>query len=349
MPIGVAGGVALGAAALGAGATVYSANKNAQTANQQMNQGETGPVVGAESQATSQAEGIATRAYTPYTGERVAPESQNEQAASSLANPNSANLSAANNDMTQASNLAGSTTSFDPNSYKQFMDPYTKSAIDPVAREATLTYNQNLNAQKAQSASQGALGGDRETLMESELARGHEQNISDIYSKGYAQAYNNAMSTAVDTWKSDTQRKLGASAAYANAGGDITKMNSQQISDLMATGQAGRLLQQTQLDTDYNNFLEKRDWSVTNLQPLLQTIGASKGGNYTQTRTQQGDTVGAVLGAASAVAGYFGKSSGSGTPSYSNTDSANLDSMVATQGNNLMDANQASIGPENIG
>lgn len=307
MPIGVSGFVALGSAALAAGGTAYAANKNAKSAEQAMHQGETGPVVGAEDQAIGQAEQIAKRSYTPYDGQRVAGVSQNETAANKLANPNSQNLTLANDNLKQASNLAGSTEAFDPNSYKQFMNPYTKEAIDPVAREATLAYQQNLSAAKGASAAQGALGGDRETLMETELARGHEQNISDIYSKGYAQAYNNAMTTAVDTWKSDTNRKLSASSAYANAGNDITRMNSEQISDLVATGQADRLLQQVKLDTDYKNFIEKRDWSVSNLQPLLQTISASKGGNFTQSKTQQGDTVGAVLGAASAVAGYFGK------------------------------------------
>ena len=53
----------------------------------------------------------------------------------------------------------------------------------------------------------------------------------------------------------------------------------------MATGGLQRVLDQGQLDFNYQQFLENRDWSVTNLQPLLNAIAAAKGANMTTTTT----------------------------------------------------------------
>jgi len=50
-------------------------------------------------------------------------------------------------------------------------------------------------------------------------------------------------------------------------------MNSAQIKDLLATGGVEQATQQMQLNANYNNYLDARNWSTTELQPLLQATG----------------------------------------------------------------------------
>jgi hypothetical protein len=318
-------GVLAAAAVVGA-ATVYASNKASKSANDAINASkEPGYLQDAEQTATDIGKTIANKPYESYGGQRVANLSANEKTASDMASPDSENAQLAKSNFQQASNLAGQTTSFDPNSYKSFFNPYVKEALDPVAREANLSYASNLNQIRSNSSQIGAFGGDRQAISEGVAAGKHEQNISDIYGKGYKDAFDTSMNQAIQTWGADNARKLNASQALAAVGGDITQMNSQQISDLIRTGQSQRLLDQAQLDVNYGDFIEKRDWDKNNLQPLLQSISASKGGNVTTTYSgQKPDTLGQVLGAAATIAGYYGS-----TPKSSGQPSANLSAGTA--------------------
>jgi hypothetical protein len=132
--------------------------------------------------------------------------------------------------------------------------------------------------------------------------------VGDAYSK----AYTNAQSAFFQ----DQSKKINAGNALAAVGNDTSKLNTQQIQDLMATGGLQRVLGQKQLDFNYQQFVENRDWSVNNLQPLLSSINAAKG---TQSQTSNfgppANVAGTAIGAAATIAGaYFtgGKSASAG-------------------------------------
>lgn len=286
----------------------------------------------AENTAIDKATTIADRPYTPYTGDRVAGITQNEADATNLAGVNSdpnvaarRNLGAAEDMTTRVAN-----NDFSGENINRYMNPYIKSALDPAARELKGNYADQLANLRATSASRGAFGGDRQTMLESNLRSNYGRNVGDLYSKGYAQAFDNAM----QGWKSDNARMQGAADSYRAVGGDISRLNTSQISDLMRTGQSDRLLNQMQLDVNYGNFIEQRDWDVNNLEPLLKSITASKGGNITTTGGS-GSGVAAALGAASTLIGYYGSQSkgannGSGmnTAAQIKTDYANQNSSA---------------------
>ena len=88
----------------------------------------------------------------------------------------------------------------------------------------------------------------------------------------------------------------------------------------MATGGLKRSLKQAGLDFDYQQFIEARDWDITNLQPLLAAVGTVPYGTTTTAQTKSsglGNAIGVAAGAAGAVmsggmSGMFGGGQGEG-------------------------------------
>lgn len=288
-----------------------------------------------QSQLLSRAQTIADRPYEAYTGQRVAGLSENERQASELARTGSTE---AKSYLDQAGEKASSVQSFKDADLSTYMNPYTESVLQPQLREAGRSYE----SQRATllNSKAGAWGGDRAAFAESELNRNYMENVTDITAKTHSDAFDKA----TQLWSQDQNRALNASNALRAVGNDVSKLNTQQIQDLMATGQTERLLEQANLDFDYQQFVEARDWSVTNLQPLLQALSASKGGSITKTQTADGNSnaVGQAIGAATTIAGmYFsGTSGGDGGDSssydtsgyYSSGDSSSLGAGLDWEG-----------------
>jgi hypothetical protein len=312
MPWGAAIGAvgALGSAAI---------NKSgAKTGSQ--NTSDDAAVTQATDSALSQAETIAQRAYTPYNGQVVAPLSSNEQQAYGQASGGSALNQEAAGDYGKAESALGSIDDYNSSTVGKYMDPYVSSVLTPQLNQENINYQQQRNTLLNSKA--GAFGGDRSALEEGQLDYQHGQNTSAMTGKAYSDAYTNAQ----NAFFQDQSKKVNAANAYDQVGGDASKLNTQQVQDLMATGQVSRALQQSQLDFNYSQFVENRDWSVNNLQPLLQTIGAAKGTNVTTTKYgAPSNPASAAIGAAATVAGaYFtgGKSGSSGSSSSGSMNSS---------------------------
>jgi hypothetical protein len=94
-------------------------------------------------------------------------------------------------------------------------------------------------------------------------------------------------------------------------------MNSAQITDLLRTGGADRLMRQMELDVDYADFIEQRDWSVNNLQPLMAAVGSAAGNQGQPVPADH--TASQLLGLASTLIGYFGGRGGGGDGSAGGT------------------------------
>lgn len=279
------------------------------------------------------AQTIADRDYEAYTGDRVADLSENEQQAYNLAGTeNKQGLEYAQ----KAGNLIGEVddSDFSGETINKYMNPYVEGVVNQSIKKANLAAAEKTNELKGQAASRGAFGGARQSLLEGQAEKSRLETVGDITTSGYANAYQ----SAIDTWKADNSRKLSAAQAYQSVGNDITKMNSQQVQDLLATGGTARALEQLELDTDYNAFIEERDWDANNLQYLISALGASKGNSDASSYLQNtSSNAGQVIGAVSAIAGFFGKSSsgnsyggtGAGGGTSSGGSTYNLSSMKA--------------------
>lgn len=258
---------------------------------------------------------LADRPYTRYTGQRVAGLSGNEQRASELARFGG---NEARSYFDRAGRMIEGVQSFDQANLDQYTNPYVDAVLNPQLRELNRQYERERTALENSKA--GAWGGDRVAFEKSELARRHGELISDVT----ARAHSDAFDRAVQLWSQDQDRQLRAAQALQQVGGDINRLNREQIQDLMATGGVERLLRQAELDWDYQTFLEQRDWSVNNLEPLLRALSAASGVPWSQAPASSGSNGwGEALGAAATLAGMFfggkgdtngGGNTGSGGP-----------------------------------
>lgn len=246
---------------------------------------------------------IADRPYTPYEGDRVAGLTDNEQQASALArrgNPDAQRLL----DKSESA-IDDSRQEFNKDNLERYLSPYRDSGI---ANENEEYDRQNASLLNSKA---GAFGGDRAAFATSELNRTHMGALSDINAKAYDQA--------TQAFFNDASRQQSAAQAYQSVAGDVSQLNRQQIQDLMATGGIERVLNQANLDFNYQQFVENRDWDITNLEPLIRALGTTgqPGAN------PKGDNTAAALGAAATIAGaYFTANPGSSstsTPAASNS------------------------------
>lgn len=256
--------------------------------------------------ATQMGSDIAGRAYTPYTGRRVADLSGNETQAMNLA---AAGNGRAQQYIDQGTNLLAAGKNWDEATdaeRKSYEEPIFQQITRPALDNANKVYDTartNLTTNKALISAKGQ---DQYNLQERALDRNIGQATSDITAQGRYQAYDAARAQ----WGQDQERMQRAAEAYRAVGGDITRLNAQQIQDLMMTGGAQRLAEQQNLDFDYGQFLENRDWSVSNLEPLLKALQGTAGAyDYSESgkKKESGGELGQILGAATSIAGaYYG-------------------------------------------
>lgn len=290
-------------AALGA-YSAYEGSKGGKGATQETRQPQW--MEDAGNFAVSRGREIANRPYQGYDGQRVADMSGNERAGIDMAR-----RAVTSNDsrgyLDQAARTIDGVQPWSSDTMRQYMDPYVSGVVDQSIKRENESFAQRQYQNQGRAASVGAFGGDRAALIDAAETGRHLDTVGDITTRGYSDAFK----SAATMWQADNDTKLRTADAYRAVGGDITRLNSNQITDLMRTGQADRVMRQMQLDVNYNDFLEQRDWQVTNLQPLLQAMGSSRGSSTTTRTGASGNEAGALLGAAATLTGYFGDRYGS--------------------------------------
>ena len=108
--------------------------------------------------------------------------------------------------------------SYDPNSVSSFMDPYQKEATQGMLAEMNRQANMGINDIRGNAVGQGAFGGSRQAVAESEYLKGvNEQKnrmIADQYSKNFGQAQGASMGA----YEGQMQRLQGAGQTSLGAG-----------------------------------------------------------------------------------------------------------------------------------
>lgn len=216
-----------------------------------------------------------------------------------------------------------------------YMNPYVKGALDPAAREIREETARQVGQRGQEAGMAGAFGGARQAIAESETRRGGTEAISDLYQKGYERAFESGAAKFAE------DRNVAARGAeqYRALGAQTQQQMTQDIQNLMATGGLKRSLKQAGLDFDYQQFIEARDWDITNLQPLLAAVGTVPYGTTTTAQTKSsglGNAIGVAAGAAGAVmsggmSGMFGGGQGEG--GQDNLPSAGIGGGSGGQGN----------------
>ncbi len=250
--------------------------------------------------AVARGQQIADRPYEAYTGEAVAGFGRNEQESYDMAYDTAG---AWQGDIDSARGQLEGIQTFDQFDQEAYMNPFIQGALDPVAREQNLRYEKQRSNLRGEAGMRNAFGNSRSAIMESELGRANEQNIGDIYAKGYAQAFD----VGQQAWQQDQDRRLATSGAYEGLAMSSSQLIGQDIERLQRTGASERDIRQRQDLFDYTQFVEERDWDVNNLQPLLDAISRSPHGTTSTTTKEKegGSTLGMVVGLAAVAAGAF--------------------------------------------
>lgn len=249
-------------------------------------------------QAVDIARGIAERPYEAFTGQRVAEAAPGELRARELALTEGGDY---RQDVERARELAErGATSFADADIDAYMNPFIESALEPAARELREEGLRRQTEVGQQAAMASAFGGSRAAILESEASGKSIEAISDLYARGYQQAYE----SAANRFDQDRVSARAASDQFLETGAQGQQMLSNEMNNLLVTGGLERSLKQANLDFDFQQFMEARDWDITNLQPLLATLSTVPHGETVTTKTKGGE-FGAILGAAATVAGAY--------------------------------------------
>ena len=248
--------------------------------------------------AVELATGIADRPYTAYEGQRIADISEGERVAGERALEFGQDYQS---DLERSRELTEQgVQAFTDADMEGYMSPYISGALDPTARELREEIARQQQGIKGAAGMVGAFGGARQAITEAEGRRGGLEAMSDLYGRGYQQAFESAR----EQFNRDRDVFARGAEQFRATGQAGQQMLGQDIQNLMTTGGLKRQLEQAGLDFDYGQFIEARDWDVTNLGPLLDALGTVP---YTKTRTvkEKKGALGTILGVAATVAGAY--------------------------------------------
>ena len=234
-------------------------------------------VTNASREAILKGRKISNQQYTPYEGDRVAALSDNEQLGISLARSNVGNYQPYYDEATRLTKRG--TQQFKDANIKDYMNPYIESALDPAARKIRETGAMRINELEGRQSSMSAFGGSRGALLRSQAEQDIIESVGDLYQTGMASAYE----SAVNIWGEERTRDLEAAGRFQLMGEGVSAMGKQDVSTLLASGAVSRDVQQAQLDFDYQQWVEGRDWDIRGLGALLTAIQGTKGSYQTTT------------------------------------------------------------------
>jgi hypothetical protein len=234
-------------------------------------------VTDASKQAIGMGQNIANREYQGYTGDRIAGLSQNEQLASERARTG---FGSANDYFSRGAGALGGLQSWTQADHGAYMNPYISQVVDNQMRGVGRQFDTKKSELQRTAGMRSAFGGGRQAMLEGQLDRSQLETTGDIYAAGYGSAYDRAQ----NVFAQEQQRKIAEAGAYGALGAGQAGVAGQEIDALSRTGLTERTVDQAQRDFDYGQFIEQRDWDVTNLEPLLRSIQMAKHGDTTKTK-----------------------------------------------------------------
>jgi hypothetical protein len=258
----------------------------------------------AYSQLLNQAGNVAATPYQAYTGELTAPVNSQQQAGISGINQN-ANF--AQPVVNQAIGIAGQAANpLTQAQIQQYQNPYTQDVVNATQNEFN---NQNAQQQAGvtgNAISQGALGGNRVGVAQSNLANQQQLAQAPVIAGLYNQSYQQGLQTAGQQFQ---QNPLAAASSLANFG--ISGQGA-ALSGAGAQLGAGTLQQQTQQAQDtanYGQYAQAQAYPFQTTQWLagLDTgVGSQLGGTSSgQTTAPPPNQTAQDLGLGIAAAGLF--------------------------------------------
>lgn len=284
------------------------------------------------------AEALTTQPYQAYPGQRTAEFTGLQNQAFGQAG----NLGVMGQTQ-QASNLAGQagigalnmqydpmmarTQNFGGRQAAQYMSPFLQESLAPQLREAERASAIQGQQNQARAVGQGAFGGSRSALVEAERQRNLGIQQGDIMSKGYQDAYTNAM----QQFNADQARQLQAQqmnqgqqqfganlglqglqtglSAASTLGQLGQNQYAQQTGNINLMNQLGTQQQQQQqniLNQQYQDFLTQKQNPYTQLSFMQNMLAGTPLASNTQQVYSNPSMLSQVAGLGTAAAGAYG-------------------------------------------
>jgi len=249
---------------------------------------------------------------------------------------------------------------------QQYMNPYLQAALNPQLEEARRQSLITQQANAAKATSQGAFGGSRQALMDTETQRALGTNLANITGQGYNTAYDKAMAQ----FNADQARKIqeaqygtdiglkgltaatSANQAAGNVGAQEAQYGLQNLQALATAGNTQQAQEQAALNAQYNQYLDQRNYPSTMLKnqaDLIKSIGGSQAATYGAKPSFLQSAVGTAAGVADLIKNL--QASGKSVPAINsilksmgiNPDTL-TPSTIATH-NNTIDASGNPVNP----
>jgi hypothetical protein len=157
----------------------------------------------------------------------------------------------------------------------QYMSPYMNNVIELQKNAALRDYNEGRPSRDTQAINQGAFGGYRDSIQQGVAQRGLANRMNEIEGSGRQQAYTNAQ----QQYNADRGASLAGGNLGLQAGAQMGALNAQQqglrlaqAQALNAQGTAQQNLQQRELDTGYQDFINQRDYLRNNISYLSNIL-----------------------------------------------------------------------------
>jgi len=286
--------------------------------------------------ALKQAEDVSNLQYDPYTGERVAGFSPTEIAGRERA-AELAQLGLGMPQTQQAADVMTGLAGYEAGTYdprllsganvQGYMSPYLQGALDPTLRAIREQQTQTLQGLGAGAARAGAFGGSRQGVLEAQTLGQFGQQMGDVIGTGYQQAFDRAMNYAssdVDRLneaqlRQEQMRQAAAgiqaqgAAGLSQAANQLRQIGFADADVLRTLGAEERGLQQSQLESDYNEYLRAQAFPYQALQARLSPLGYGAqvaGAAPTYQQPSQFQSLLGTLGSIGTVAGMVGEGFG---------------------------------------
>jgi len=236
--------------------------------------------------------------YTPYSGQRLAgftPEEQvalSRTAAYGVGGPSAQEQYATRGYAEEGARTSpygmGIAEGFDPGEFTsdiaaKYMSPYTQNVVDIQKREAARDAATQLQQMQTRAAQASAFGGYRHGQQELGMSRQLSQQLGDIQARGQAAGYEDAYGRFIQDRQSRfAKAQLGleglgadqrsralrqqALAGMTGLSAQAEQSQQQRLAALQGVGMTRRGMEQEQMDIAYSDFLRQKDFPKSQIE-----------------------------------------------------------------------------------
>lgn len=293
-------------------------SKGSNTTTQNTTTAPSAQAMGAYSNVLNQAQGVAATPYQAYGGEGVAP--FNQQQNMGVAGVNQYANAAQPYIQSALSQAQSASQPITQQQIQQYMSPYTQDVVNATQAQFNNQNQQQQQGVVGNAISQGALGGNRSAIAQSELANQQQLAQAPVIAQLQNQGYTTGLNTALSQQQAGMQganltanlgvagQSAGLSGAGAQLGVGTQQQQTQQAIDQYLQGQYA---QQQAYPFQTTQWLAGLDTGVGS-----QMGGTSSG----QTTAPAPSLWGQALGAATSGVGLLGATGAFGSTGWMLSD-----------------------------